>query len=149
MSPPLYICRVHEYVSSDISVQNRLDLLGNYREMMCQRTSYFPNHHCLIHYVHSPERDSVSNHLQFYCLFNRFSKYQQTDYLFPLEYYFNRGNLPRLPVSSPSKKVSNARHPVVYISDNILIRFTGMLVNYQLDAPSYQNLYNSLKAGYW
>ena len=48
----------------------------------------------------------------------------------------------------PPKKLSNARHPVVYISDNILIRFSGILVNYQMDAPSYQNLYNSLKAGY-
>ena len=48
----------------------------------------------------------------------------------------------------PSKKVSNPHHPVVYISDNILIRFSGILVNYQLDAPSYQNLYNSLKASY-
>ena len=63
------------WICEYISVQNRLDLLGNYREMKCQRTSYFPKHHCLIHYVHSPERHGVSNQLQFYSLFNRFSKY--------------------------------------------------------------------------
>ena len=49
----------------------------------------------------------------------------------------------------PSKRVRNARHPVVsFVSDNTLISFSGMLMNCQMDAPSYQNLYNSLKAGY-
>ena len=49
----------------------------------------------------------------------------------------------------PSKSVRNARHPVVsYVSDNTLISFSGMLMNWQMDAPSYQNLYNSLKDRY-
>ena len=98
------VCRVHEYVSSDISVQNRLDLLGNYREIMCQRTSYFPKHHCLIHYVHSPARHGVSNHLQFYCLFNRFQSMNQQIIYFCLNIFFDGGNLPRWPVSSPQKR---------------------------------------------
>ena len=49
----------------------------------------------------------------------------------------------------PSIRVRNARHPVVFVSDNTLTGLSGILMNYQLDAPSYQNLYNSLKAGYW
>ena len=40
----------------------------------------------------------------------------------------------------PSKSVHNARHPVVFVSDNILTGVSGILIYYQLDAPSYQKL---------
>ena len=48
----------------------------------------------------------------------------------------------------PAKTIRNARHPVVYVSDKISIRFIGVSMNYQMDVPPYQNLCDSLKAGY-
>ena len=49
MTPPLYICRVHGYKSSDISVQDRLDLLVNYHEMMWQIIAYKYNTYSWFH----------------------------------------------------------------------------------------------------
>ena len=46
------------------------------------------------------------------------------------------GGVTAMACEFPSKWVRNARHPVVFVFDKILISFSGILMNYKMDAPT-------------
>ena len=55
---------------------------------------------------------------------------------FTFQWGWGGGGVTAMACEFSSKWVPNARHSVVFVSDKILISFSGILMNYKMDAPT-------------